>query len=969
MINSKDISVVIQGAISYPDIEMCIGSIRKYLQNAQIILSTWEGSKTDGLDYDILLLNKDPGSFPCDDIENSVPNNINRQIISTHNGLLKASRKYCLKIRSDFMLTSDNFIKIFEKKVYRDNNYKFVKQPLVACNVYSRNPRYRINQFRMPYCVSDFFFFGLKEDLLTIFDGKLVSEKIDKEFFRIYPKRKKELKYKNALCRFMPEQFIIINFAKKFLNELHCDHRDDCNIKGISLSEKIIINNFILVDKLDLSIVSLKTNLFTKGQPENCYSKLDLNLLEKINRGNLFAKFAYSAKIFFQNYIYKKQSQTNILTRKVGNLSKVNIKSIDTEYVSFDIFDTLLFRIVEPDYIPMSQTGLYTSMLLSQKFKTSHIEINGLRDKYIEEYINKSNSENKDSEYKLDEIIPKILKNFDLNDREIAIYSKLIIENEIAREMDCLYVNNEALELVKSLKASNKKLLAISDMYLKKEDICKILEHFGLLKYFDEIFVSSEYGLQKFTGNLFKYVLNKYSISPSNITHIGDNIISDIMSASAFHIKTIYYFDKRNHKRKKYMQKVANNPKYRIDFLKKLFTIKNIKNLNTYEDYIQQYFAFDFINFVYMIMLDCYQKKVENIYFLERDGSLCYHIWKQLFENLTIFKGQKPKKLYTVKFSRKETANLINIDNPSAVVIRANKVNTPAVFSIKHVIGCFGLKMEDFSTEEQKFIEKNNNKLSAFYENYEDIFLPKIKVRRAKSLETLNKLHFFDSVSAICDIGWGGTMQKDFLEYIKTENLVNNDVLGYYYGIDGRIFPIIEHVKGYHRAENLLWGYSLIEFLIKNYTPDNQEIMKPTYELNKRSRDEILKNVGIFTSIVNKYLIIPDAIAEYTKPLCSEFIKNPPYTFIKAIKNVYFSLDRSVGDNYIPLIPKFKSKKDSKKYYDTAQYINGSMVMNHYMNEIVKLKTYRNILNYIPFKFSNVKINKINKKIYNNERI
>ena len=60
-IDTNDISVVVQGAIDQINTPKCLRSIRKRLPGAEIILSTWEGSPIDGLDYDKLVLNKDPG--------------------------------------------------------------------------------------------------------------------------------------------------------------------------------------------------------------------------------------------------------------------------------------------------------------------------------------------------------------------------------------------------------------------------------------------------------------------------------------------------------------------------------------------------------------------------------------------------------------------------------------------------------------------------------------------------------------------------------------------------------------------------------------------------------------------------------------------------------------------------------------------------------------------------------------------
>ena len=113
MIESKDISIVVQGAIDIELTTLCLKSIRKILPNSQIILSTWQGSNINDLDYDVLIENKDPGCTVCS--KQNGKNNINRQIVSTISALKAVKTKYVLKLRSDMILTNLNFIKAFIK--------------------------------------------------------------------------------------------------------------------------------------------------------------------------------------------------------------------------------------------------------------------------------------------------------------------------------------------------------------------------------------------------------------------------------------------------------------------------------------------------------------------------------------------------------------------------------------------------------------------------------------------------------------------------------------------------------------------------------------------------------------------------------------------------------------------------------------------------------------------------------------
>ena len=49
-IDTKDISVVVQGAVDKINTPKCLESIRKFLPCAEIVLSTWEGTDVTGLD-------------------------------------------------------------------------------------------------------------------------------------------------------------------------------------------------------------------------------------------------------------------------------------------------------------------------------------------------------------------------------------------------------------------------------------------------------------------------------------------------------------------------------------------------------------------------------------------------------------------------------------------------------------------------------------------------------------------------------------------------------------------------------------------------------------------------------------------------------------------------------------------------------------------------------------------------------
>lgn len=251
MIDSKDISVVVQGAIDKENTPKCLASIRKHLPNAEIILSTWEGSNTEGLDFDILLLNQDPGCFKMSPWE---INNVKRQIFSTLQGLRNSSRKYALKIRSDILLTGDNFLQYFNKFDSYNEEWHFFKKRIIIPSFFTRDPRI----WESPMCPSDWCSFGLLEDMLALWDIPFPTEE-EENWFK-YHRKDKNVKehYYPLIARYNPEQFIWINFIKKYIKNIHTDNMFDINSDSINETLLSYANNLIILSNRQFGIKPLK---------------------------------------------------------------------------------------------------------------------------------------------------------------------------------------------------------------------------------------------------------------------------------------------------------------------------------------------------------------------------------------------------------------------------------------------------------------------------------------------------------------------------------------------------------------------------------------------------------------------------------------------------------------------------------------------------------------------------------------
>ena len=253
MIDSKDISVVVQGAIHKKETPECLQSIRKYLPDAEIILSTWENSDISALDYNILVLNKDPGAYYCNR-NRTIKNNLNRQIISTKEGLKQVKRKYTMKLRSDLILNGNSFLSYYDKFPQRDDNLTIFQNRILVSTLFSRDFIYNIYTKKIDYYklfVSDWWFFGLSEDIKLFFDVKTVIEPNFSEYYLNNPKIKDDYTWK---CP--PEEY--------FAN--HLSKLTKINNIDFSLSKKILTSNFIFLGFRESGIYNKKYLPYSKDE-------------------------------------------------------------------------------------------------------------------------------------------------------------------------------------------------------------------------------------------------------------------------------------------------------------------------------------------------------------------------------------------------------------------------------------------------------------------------------------------------------------------------------------------------------------------------------------------------------------------------------------------------------------------------------------------------------------------------------
>jgi len=299
------------------------------------------------------------------------------------------------------------------------------------------------------------------------------------------------------------------------------------------------------------------------------------------------------------------------------------LKNDNIKVITFDIFETICFRKVGKPFDIFKEIGKreYTKKYFDNAKTFQNYRLSAEKNARI----NKENTE-------------------DINIEDIYSYlplnkniKKRLINLELKEENNQIFINKQLDKWIKLAKKYNKKVILISDMYLSKRQIEKIvISKLSNKKCIDDIYVSNEIGVTKYTSNLFKKVKEDMGINYAEQLHIGDNIKSDNLIPRSLGINTLYYnLDKNQLKSFELEYKYLENKVPRNNNIRVLAALENNKN-----DKKNRFFfnlgatiygplLWEFSSWINDI---CIKNNIAQVAFLMREG----RIFKKFFEKLNI---------------------------------------------------------------------------------------------------------------------------------------------------------------------------------------------------------------------------------------------------------------------------------------------------------------------------------------------
>lgn len=577
----------------------------------------------------------------------------------------------------------------------------------------------------------------------------------------------------------------------------------------------------------------------------------------------------------------------------MDNTDVIKKKIESHEFISFDVFDTLLLR---PFCKPVDIFAYIETKYNYSNFKALRIKAE-----------RRARKKNKFEEVTIEEIYSEMKKYTEYSSVEMEI------------EKTLLQPNPKTVDYYRYAVNLGKKIIITSDTYLPENLIkeCLSINNYSNNDYY---FISSTRRKQKKTGNLFLEIIKELKIRPEQIIHIGDNYDVDIKPALDLKIDTVF------------ISKVIDDHFIRCPWHKKYFDTTSYelsaiimqiakKNIETINDYWYKFgyeyggpLCFSFARWVKSITDN--DESIKNVLFVARDG----YLLKKLYERMS-----PDSKSYYVYAPR--IINILNnidyekdhFDCPSQLQLLLNEYGCEIGFDNRNSVNI---------KEVLEIIEKNRPLLETISEK-----------RRSEYSKYIASLKINKGKTIIVD-----TITDKFSAQRLISSSLNNECLGAYWVVllDAKLkYGDVKFVSYQKNHLHTLFNWYLTELILSSPEPPIIGIKDGFPIYAEKDKDEIERE-SIFASIskgVEDYYtdsltqsvdfdVSNDVITNYL----NDYLKNPSEEDIDQFKKIYFSYQADHKDKrqLMPFKTKWYVRNNNTTIFDPNYYYN-------------KLKKYPNV--------------------------
>lgn len=411
---------------------------------------------------------------------------------------------------------------------------------------------------------------------------------------------------------------------------------------------------------------------------------------------------------------------------------------LNYDVISFDIFDTLIFRPF------VSPKDLF--LLLQHTF--DYLDFANIRVEAERKAKDICMMRKGHRNITIDDI-------YEIIERQTGIPKDYGVKVEFETELELCFPNPYMQRVYKLLKAQGKTIIAVSDMYFSVTQMKTLLNKCGY-DWFDEVYISCEHNADKTSGDLYK-IVSSHLKPNTRICHIGDNYEWDIKNAR-----------KNGWDAKHYRNINERGNKYRATFagMSELTGsayggIVNSHLLNCSKVYPASYeygflygglYVFGYCNWIHEYAV---LHGIDKILFISRDGAIYQKVFNLLFDDI--------KNEY-VYWSRLVCARLVAEKDKNDFILRIVKHRKNDIYpiSVGSLLSMLGLdELSEYLSEyklscSDPIVNSNSAQIENFFIDKWDEIISIFN--REKAAEQYYKKIIGDSKRvAVVDIGWQGS--------------------------------------------------------------------------------------------------------------------------------------------------------------------------------------------------------------------
>lgn len=507
------------------------------------------------------------------------------------------------------------------------------------------------------------------------------------------------------------------------------------------------------------------------------------------------------AKIYEEKVLPRKSSESDLWNQKHKSMDEYIQKASAYDVISFDIFDTLIFR-------PFSEP---TDLFYFVGNDLDFMDFKNVR--CYAEYLARMDCQKKygHTEVSFLEIWEKVSE-------MTGLTAKKGMQLESDYEKQFCYANPFMKHIFETMKKMGKDIIITSDMYLPKEVLEDILKQSGYEGY-KKIYVSNTYRKSKAKGDLYELIKQEMG-REQKILHVGDNLFSDVKKAKEHGIDAMHYpnINQYSHQYRAYDMSAMIGSAYRGLVNNQLYS--GLQTFSKSYEFGYVYGGLFVVGYCYFIHKYYEEHQLDKVLFLSRDGDVLKKAYQELF----------PKdNIEYVYWSRKCATQLMAEKNKYDYFRRFLYHKANAGWKISDILTSMELeelceRLPETLSREEILTDESVENLKQWLNKQWDFISKKYEIRQNAAKTYYSRV--LKDCKKVCavDIGWAGSGA------ISLNTLVNE-----VWNIPCQVVGVIAGTNTCHNAEpntsdTFLQAQKLVSYL---YSPSHNRDLYKKHNLSK----------------------------------------------------------------------------------------------------------------------------------------